>query len=134
MAHTPESELRDEQREQRQERHEIRTETYVSEGQSSKLNPSLLCRTITPMCFSDEGGKVFLDNDDGNEHEDLFFGEFDSDSQSWKLFESKLNGEEKGLLPMQHEYLIILYYCPKMLFFYFLLYFVINDDLRRTAF
>ena len=98
-----------------------RTETYVSEGQSSKLNPSLLCRTITPMCFSDEGGKVFLDNDEGNAHEDLFFGEFDSDSQSWKLFESKLNGEEKGLLPMQHEYLIILYYCPKMLFFYFLL-------------
>ena len=98
-----------------------RTETYVSEGQSSKLNPSLLCRTITPMCFSDEGGKVFLDNDEGNVHEDLFFGEFDSDSQSWKLFESKWNGEEKGLLPMQHEYLIILYYCPKMLFFYFLL-------------
>ena len=99
-----------------------RTETYVSEGLSSKVNPSLLCRTITPMCFSDEGGKVFLDNDDGNEHEDLFFGEFDSDSQSWKLFESKLNGEEKGLLPtMQHEYLIVLYYCPKMLFFYFLL-------------
>jgi len=52
------------------------------------------------MCFSDGGEKVFLDNDDGNAHEDLFFGafgQFDPDSQSWKQFDSKLNGEEKGL-------------------------------------